>query len=220
MSKDLSYIVPELRRFAVPVDSLVLDPKNANTHPDENRASVRHSLETRGQTLPITVRKASRVVMTGNCTVEETITLGRTHIAAVFLDYTEEQAAAWAISHNRTAELATWDHEQLAATIAEYPAVDWQGVGFEANELEALLAEHAKADEHDTTTVSEHEREVGGEANKVPDTPAEPITKVGDVWILGEHRLICGDSPGYCDVIVERWRRETGGEPQLVRAEA
>ena len=91
---DLSYIAEELRELAVPIDSLELDPENARQHPDNNRAATRASLASRGQVLPITVRLANSRVMTGNSTVEEARGLGWTHIAAIFLDYSEEQAAA------------------------------------------------------------------------------------------------------------------------------
>jgi DNA modification methylase len=193
---DLSYIAEELRQFAVPIASLVLDPANARDHGEANRASVRASLTERGQTLPITVRLANRVIMTGNCTVEEMLALGHTHVAALFRDYTEAQAAAWAIAHNRTAELATWDYRQLGETMAAFPEADWLAVGHEANELEAILA-HAAVVEipvaPETTTVGEHEREIGVTGDdEIPEPPVVPITSPGDLWILGDHRLICG----------------------------
>jgi len=142
VAPDLSYIAEELRELAVPIDSLELDPENARQHPDNNRAATRASLASRGQVLPITVRLANSRVMTGNSTVEEARGLGWTHVAAIFLDYSEEQAAAWAIAHNLGASLALWDDEQLAATLREYQdAVDWVDVGFDADYLEALLAE-------------------------------------------------------------------------------
>jgi DNA modification methylase len=196
---DLSYIAEDLRPFAVPIDSLVLDPANARDHGEANRASVRSSLTERGQTLPITVRLASRVIMTGNCTVEEMLALGHTHVAALFRDYTEAQAAAWAIAHNRTAELATWDYRQLGETMAAFPEVDWLAVGHEANELEAILA-HAAVVEipsaPETTTVGEHERELpsdGPDDDEVPPPPSEPRTKFGEVIQLGRHTLHCLD---------------------------
>lgn len=195
---NLDHIAEHLRQFAVPIDSLEIDPENARLHDDPNRASIRASLIERGQILPITVRAANRRIMTGNGTTEEALALGWTHIAATFHDYTEEQAVAWAIAHNRTAELAAWDFGQLAATMEAHPDVDWVGVGWEPAELESILEQarvEADAPEPETTTVGEHEREVGTEAeDEVPDPPAEPITKVGDMWILGDHVLICGDS--------------------------
>lgn len=136
---NLSYIAEHLRKMAVPIDSLQLDPDNARRHDEANRASIRASLVERGQVLPITVRLFNRRVMTGNGTLEEARALGWTHIAAILLDYDEAQAAAWAIAHNRSAELGQWDFEQLAATMVEFDSVDWGAVGWEASELEAII---------------------------------------------------------------------------------
>jgi DNA modification methylase len=196
---DLSYIAEELRQFAVPIDSLTPDPKNARVHGEANQASTRSSLVERGQTLPITVRLANRVVMTGNSTLEIARELGWTHIAALLLDYDEAQAAAWAVAHNRTAELATWDYRQLGETMAAFPEVDWIAVGHEANELEAILAHAAVVEiqsEPETTTVGEHERELpsdGPDEEEVPPPPSEPRTKFGEVIQLGRHTLHCLD---------------------------
>ena len=196
---NLSYIAEHLRKMAVPIDSLQLDPDNARRHDDANRASIRASLVERGQVLPITVRLFNRRVMTGNGTLEEARALGWTHIAAILLDYDEAQAAAWAIAHNRSAELATWDFEQLAATMVEFDSVDWGAVGWEASELEAIIAQarvEAASPTPETTTVAEHEREIGGEhdsEDEVPALPAEPRTKAGEVVELGPHVLHCCD---------------------------
>lgn len=195
---NLSYIAEHLRKMAVPIDSLQLDPDNARRHDDANRSSIRASLVERGQVLPITVRAANRRVMTGNGTLEEARALGWTHIAAILLDYDEAQAAAWAIAHNRSAELGQWDFEQLAATMVEFDSVDWGAVGWEASELEAIIEQarvEAESPEPETTTVGDHERAIGVvDADDVPPPPPEPITKSGDIWILGDHVLICGDS--------------------------
>ena len=152
---DLSYIAEELRQFAVPIDSLEPDPENARAHPDANREATRASLAERGQVLPITVRLANRRVMTGNNTLEEARALGWTHIAAIFRDYTEDQAIAWAIAHNRTAELAQWDYQQLAALVSEHPDVDWGAAGFDAGELEGILAARDGVAEHDMPDTKE-----------------------------------------------------------------
>ncbi len=148
--------------------------------------------------LPITVRLFNRRVMTGNGTLEEARSLGWTHIAAILLDYDETQAAAWAIAHNRSAELGQWDFGQLAATMIEFDSVDWGAVGWEASELEAIIEQARVVAESlppEAMTIGEHEREVGADdEDDVPDPPAVPITKVGDKWILGDHALICGDS--------------------------
>jgi DNA modification methylase len=196
---DLSYIAEDLRPFAVPIDSLVLDPKNARLHNEPNIASIKASLAARGQRKPITVRRDGSIVMTGNGTVETAKALGWTHIAALFFDDDAAEAAAWAIADNRSAELATWDYRQLGETMAAFPEVDWLAVGHEANELEAILA-HAAVVEipsaPETTTVGEHERELpsdGPDEDEVPPPPSEPRTKFGEVIQLGRHTLHCLD---------------------------
>lgn len=146
---NLDHIAPDLRRFAVPIAKLVVDPKNARVHDEQNLEAIRVSLLERGQTLPITVRSANGVVMTGNGTVEVATRLGWTHVAALYLDYTEEQAAAWAIAHNRTAELAAWDYRQLAETILELPDINWVEFGFDPEELEKIMAQASAAFEPD-----------------------------------------------------------------------
>jgi DNA modification methylase len=192
---DLSYIAEDLRQFAVSIASLVLDPKNARLHNEPNIASIKASLAGRGQRKPITVRRDGSIVMTGNGTVETAKALGWSHIAALFFDDDAAEAAAWAIADNRSAELATWDYRQLGETMAAFPEVDWLAVGHEANELEAILA-HAAVVEipstPETTTVGEHERELPGDGDVIPDPPAVPVTQPGDMWILGDHRLVCG----------------------------
>ena len=153
-SPDLSYIAEDIRGSAVPIDSLVPDPKNARLHGEANRAATLSSMRSRGQTLPITVRLANRVVMTGNSTLDIAKELGWTHLAAVFLDYTEAEAAAWAIAHNHGATLATWDYRQLAETMAEFSEINWVDEGFDPSELEAIMA---RADEGTPDTPAEND---------------------------------------------------------------
>lgn len=133
------YIAPSLYSLVVPIGTVQLDPQNARRHDAKNRAAIRASLLQRGQTLPITVRKATGIAMTGNCTLEIARELGWTHIAAVVLDYSEEEAITWAIAHNRTGELSTWDEAQLASLIASVPEVNWIDIGFDAAELEQVM---------------------------------------------------------------------------------
>lgn len=102
--------------------------------------------------------------------------------------------------HNRNAGLGQWDFEQLAATMVEFDSVDWGAVGWEASELEAIIEQarvEAESPEPETTTVGEHEREIGVEhddsEDEVPALPAEPRTKAGEVVELGPHVLHCCD---------------------------
>lgn len=197
---DLSHIVPALQQFAVPIDSIHLDPKNARLHGEPNKASIEASLAERGQTLPLTVRLANSTVMTGNGTLDVARGLGWTHIAAIFYDYTEQQAAAWAIAHNRTAELATWDYRQLGETMALFEEVDWEGVGYDPNELEAIIvasqdgvADHELPDNKDIDPddIDDYEPEKDFFVIKVENVP--PALKESAVAALNRALAEIGD---------------------------
>jgi DNA modification methylase len=106
-------------------------------------------------------------------------------------DLTSSEAIAYAIADNRTAELAEWDDDVLAAQLNGLLAEDEElltSAGFTDEELEELLGD---IDGVDPAEITEDE---------VPEPPADPITKPGDLWILGQHRLLCGDSTKAEDV--------------------
>lgn len=122
------------------------------------------------------------------------------HVAA---DLTPEQARAYRIADNRTAELSEWDLELLPLELSGLQEIglDWNLLGFAERELQKLL----------DPGVSEGEIE----ADAIPEPPDEAITQPGDLWILGEHRLLCGDSSNADDV-----QRLLDGEPvQLVNTD-
>jgi len=103
-------------------------------------------------------------------------------------DLTPEQIRAYRIADNKTAELAEWDLELLPIELAELQeaGIDWSLLGFDHDELLKLL--HPELKEGLT------------DPNAVPEPPDEPTTRPGDLWILGEHRLLCGDSSSAADV--------------------
>ena len=107
------------------------------------------------------------------------------HVAA---DLTPEQVRAYRIADNKTAELAGWDEDLLTAELAglENFGLDWTTMGFTEEELDALL---------DVETPEPAE-----DIDEVPPAPAEAVTTPGDLWTLGNHRLLCGDSTNADDV--------------------
>jgi len=168
----------------VPIDSLTFDPSNVRKHGEQNLATIKASLNRFGQQKPIVV-DANGVVRAGNGTLMAAKALGWKEIAVVRSTLAGSEATAYAIADNRTAELAEWDDDALKQTLAALQIEDEDlavATGFDAKEIDALLA----PDE-----VTEDE---------VPEPPAEPITKTGDLWLLGEHRLLCGDSTKAEDV--------------------
>ena len=173
-----------MRAELVPIDSLTFDPSNVRKHGEQNLATIKASLNRFGQQKPIVV-DANGVVRAGNGTLMAAKALGWKEIAVVRSTLAGSEATAYAIADNRTAELAEWDDGALKQTLAALQIEDEDlaiATGFDAKEIDALLA----PDE-----VTEDE---------VPDPPADPITKTGDLWLLGDHRLFCGDSTKAEDV--------------------
>jgi len=168
----------------VPIDSVQFDAANVRRHGEKNLATIKASLSRFGQQKPIVV-DAAGVVRAGNGTLAAAKALGWKEITVVRSTLAGAEATAYAIADNRTAELAEWDEDALAQTLAALQIEDEDlaiATGFDAKEIDALLA----PDE-----VTEDE---------VPEPPAEPITKPGDLWLLGDHRLLCGDSTKTEDV--------------------
>jgi len=170
----------------VPVDSLQFDPANVRKHPEQNLAAIKASLSRFGQQKPIVVG-AGNVVVAGNGTLAAAKALGWRTVKAVRTTLTGAEATAFAIADNRTAELAEWDeaslHQQLAAIAIDDEEL-LAATGFDEKELAKLAAANAPE-------VTEDE---------VPEAPADPITQPGDLWLLGKHRLLCGDSTKAEDV--------------------
>lgn len=168
----------------VPIESLVGDPANVRKHDQKNLDAIKGSLARFGQQKPVVVG-AHNVVIAGNGTVAAALSLGWKEIAIVRSELIGPDATAYAIADNRTAELATWDDDALAQQLAAIQINDEdlaRATGFDAREIERLSK--------------------GGEVveDEVPEPPADPITKTGDLWVLGEHRLLCGDSTKAEDV--------------------
>ena len=109
------------------------------------------------------------------------------HVAT---DLTPEQIRAYRIADNKTGELATWDMELLPIEIAELQeaGIDWSLLGFDADDLARLMAGEEGVAEGLT------------DPDDVPEPPDDPITQPGDLWVLGNHRLLCGDSSSTADL--------------------
>lgn len=156
------------------VEALQLDPRNARKHGRRNLDAIVASLSEFGQRRPLVVM-SDMMVIAGNGTLQAARELGWSEIAVTVVpeDWTREQAAAYALADNRTAELATWDDDVLSETLAELDAGGW--------DLAALGFDGMPALENDA-------------ADDVPDLPAVATSQPGEVWILGRHRLACGSS--------------------------
>jgi hypothetical protein len=123
----------------VPLSELHLDPANVRTHPDRNRSAIRASLARFGLQKPVVI-DANNVVRAGNGTVEAARELGWESIACVRTPLAGSEATAYSIADNRSAELADWDDEALAATLNALRDEDFDlgAVGFTDEEVDRL----------------------------------------------------------------------------------
>lgn len=180
----MDYIAEQLRPLAVPIDSVNPDAANARKHGEKNMAAIVASLSRFGQRAPIVVQRKGMVVRAGNGRLAAAKSLGWSHIAAVVVDDESVDAVAFAIADNRTAELAEWDKETLASLLDTLPEDDLGVTGFDESDLKDLLSELTPEVVDDTP----------------PEPPPTPVSKTGDLWEMGTHRLLCGDSTKADDV--------------------
>lgn len=176
---NLNHIEPGLRGLAVPIGDVHVDPKNARRHPERNLEAIRASLREFGQQEPI-LALADGTVVAGNGRLVAAVNLGWTHVAVVRTTLEGARAAMFAITANRTAELAEWDDGILASSLEEIridESVDPLLFGFDEREIAALDPQPVEIVE-----------------DEVSEPPTEPVTKPGDMWLLGDHRVLCGDS--------------------------
>ena len=125
----------EIERVAI--DSLVEDSKNARTHSTKNLSAIKASLTKFGQQKPIVI-DASNVVVAGNGTMVAARSLGWDELDVVRTELSDDEAKAFAIADNRTAELADWDDEVLAETLLGLDEELRIATGFAAREIDKL----------------------------------------------------------------------------------
>ena len=192
-------IVENLRALATPIDTLELLPGNPRVGDVD---AVAASLNRFGQRKPIVANTAG-VVIAGNHTLQAARQLGWTHIAVVRVDDDDATAKAFALADNRTAELGSYDDAALEAMVRdvlEFDAELLADTGGSGEDLEAVLA----GLEPPLPPPLE-------DPDAVPDR-APALTVPGDVWLLGPHRLLCGDSTVPSDVE----RVMAGGQADMV----
>jgi site-specific DNA-methyltransferase (adenine-specific) len=160
----------------IAIASLRPDPQNARTHDDKNLKAIEGSLREFGQRKPIVISQDMTIVA-GNGTVEAAKRLGWTEIEVVRVptDWDADRIKAFALADNRTAELAEWDEQVMASQLAEL-----QEAGFDIQEFGFELVNPPSEFESSPT-------------DEIPEK-IEAKTKLGDIWQLGRHRIICGDS--------------------------
>src|SRR5829696_173677 len=167
--------------IALPLETVSVPLRDLRPHSHNPRrggvAAIAESLRRHRQYRPIVVNRPRMEVLAGNHTLLAALELGWSALDATFVSVDEEQAKRILLVDNRTSDLAGYDLPALADLLEDLP--DLEGTGYDQAELGALLDELAP---------------VLGADDEVPPLPSEPETRPGDLYILGEHRLVCGDA--------------------------
>ncbi len=162
------------------LDELIPFARNARTHSEEQVALIAGSIRSFGFTNPILVDGGNGIIA-GHGRVMAARKLGLSSVPVIELSHLNERdKRALIIADNKLAERAGWDNTLLALEAGELSeiGVDLASLGFTAGDLDALMAaESADPREED-----------------IPEVPVDPVTRAGDLWCLGCHRVLCGDA--------------------------
>jgi len=169
-----------VRTADIPLDELTPFPGNAKRgNVDQIRASLRRN----GQYRSLVVREIPNgplVVLAGNHTMQALQAEGQPTARCEVVVCDDATARRINLADNRTAELGEYDNDALADLLS-YLDGDYEGTGYTADDVDALLD-------------YPEEPEARTDPDDVPEPPADPVAKPGDVWRLGPHRVLCGDS--------------------------
>ncbi len=195
-------MTPDDQKLAVeyrPLGRLIPYARNARTHSDEQIAEIAASIREFGFTNPILVDGANGIIA-GHGRVLAARKLGMASVPVIELaGMSEAQKRAYVIADNKLALNAGWDRDALALELGDLDALgfDLALTGFSGDELAGLLI-----DGNSGLT----------DPDDVPELPQQPVSCLGDVWVLGKHRLVCGDSTDAADVA----RALNGVSPHLM----
>ncbi|ALN88523.1 DNA methylase family protein [Lysobacter capsici] len=165
-----------------PIEALIPYARNARTHSDAQVAQIAASIVEFGWTNPILVDGASGIIA-GHGRLLAARQLGLATVPIIELAHlTLAQKRAYILADNRLAENAGWDEELLALELAELRDADFDldVIGFSEEELDELLGN------------GENEGQTDEDA--VPEADSKPVSRAGDVWLCGNHKVICGDA--------------------------
>ena len=169
------------------IDRLIPYAKNARTHSDAQVAQIAASINEWGWTIPVLVAPDGQIIA-GHGRVQAARKLGITEIPVMVADgWTENQKRAYVLADNKLALNAGWDQELLSLELSELQALgaDLNLIGFSDEELSRLM---------------DSGNEGLTDPDEIPEVQETPISVHGDIWELGPHRLLCGDSTVLTDV--------------------
>lgn len=161
------------------IDRITPYEKNPRSLPEKAVAKVAASLTEFGFQKPIVVDEQG-VIIAGHVMLKAAIKAGITRVPVAISSLSPAQAKAYRLADNRTAQETDWIDDLLKGELDELKGLDFdlELTGFDDRELQKLLSDDAEL----------------ARAEETPEVPVNPVSIEGDVWVLGNHRIICGDS--------------------------
>lgn len=191
----------ERRQFEiVPIDSIQPMPGNPRKISEAGLAKIRRSLREFNWTAPCLAQRSTRYIIAGNTRWRAAKLEGFKECPVVWLDVDDATARKINMADNRLGEEAEWDTDALLRWAEELTVAgeDLTVTGFEAGDLDGLLAGFPGFTADDLQLPGDQGKGAPGPAQvkeqEIPEPPKEARTRPGDVWLLGRHRLMCGDS--------------------------
>ena len=164
--------------------------KNAKIHTQEQIEQIKKSIEQFGMNDPIAIWGKDNIIVEGHGRLEALKQLGIDEVDCIRLDHlTDEERKAYTLAHNKLTMNTDFDIDILRTELENLKELDFdlELTGFNVDELDDILGKN----EEETEIVED----------EVPDVPEEPKAKLGDIYQLGSHRLMCGDSTNADDVV-------------------
>lgn len=173
-----------------PLDKIMPYEANARMHSGEQIANIAASITQFGFLVPCLVDRHG-ILIAGHGRLLAARQLGLTTVPVLQVEHlSEDEVRAYRIADNRLTELGDWDEALLTAELHALNVVgfDLPLLGFDDADIARLMAPLDDVDEGDTPATE------AANADEVPEPPSTPVTRPGDLWLLGDHRLLCGDS--------------------------
>lgn len=163
-------------------------PKNPRIHPESAINKLAESIKEFGWTSPILVSEDG-YILTGHARIKAAEKAGIKEVPVIYLPLAGSKAEAYMIADNKLQDETDWDYLKLKDLLAEIDTGEFDiGItGFDEQEIEDLMNKLYMPDENEKD-------------DEVPEVCQEPVTKLGDLYKLGEHRLLCGDATKTSDI--------------------
>jgi DNA modification methylase len=170
-----------------PIGKLIPSARNARTHTDAQVDQIAASIQEWGWTTPVLVTEAG-VIIAGHGRVRAAQKLGLAEVPVMVASgWSKAQIQAYMLADNKLALNAGWDNDLLAIELGELQALDFDLdlTGFSPDEVAVLTLPNVEG---------------LTDPDETPESPENPVSRSGDLWLLGRHRLLCGDSTSDVDV--------------------